>query len=275
MEKLFTVDAEKCKKDGTCAKVCPLQLITLDNADKLPEPVGKAERQCINCGQCSAVCPKDALILRGLSPEQFPVVDYRQLPSEAQAKLFLTARRSVRVYKNQPVEQSKLAEIIDTARYAPSGVNSQPVHWLAVLEPQEVKRLAGLVIDWMRQIIVEQPEMARSFNMKRMVEEWEKGTDRICRNAPHVIVAHAPESVGSSQSSCTIALTYLELAAFANGLGACWAGFFHTATMLYQPMAEALKLPEGHKCFGAMLVGYPQYRYHRLPPRKEANITWR
>ncbi|MCL2766496.1 MAG: nitroreductase family protein [Peptococcaceae bacterium] len=275
MERLFTVDAKKCMKDAACVKVCPLNLIVMKDSESLPEPVEKAERQCINCGHCTAICTNDALSLRGKPPEQCPTVDHRQLPTEAQAKLFLTARRSVRVYEEEPVEQAKLAEIIDTARYAPSGINSQPVRWLVIMDPQEVKRLTGMVIEWMRLVIVEQPDIARNFNMKRMVEEWEQGIDRICRNAPHIIVAHAPESLGTSQSSCTIALTYLELAAFANGLGACWAGFFHTATMYYPPMAEALKLPDGHKCFGAMLIGYPQYQYHRLPLRKAASITWR
>ena len=37
----------------------------------------------------------------------------------------------------------------------------------------------------------------------------------------------------------------------------------------------ALALPAGHQCFGAMMVGYPQHRYHRLPTRKTPNITWR
>ena len=40
-----------------------------------------------------------------------------------------------------------------------------------------------------------------------------KRIDGICRDAPHVIIAHGPEINPTSQASCTIALTYLELAA--------------------------------------------------------------
>ena len=275
MGKLFTVDAEKCRKDGACAKECPLLLISMDNEDKLPEPVENAEKQCIKCGHCASICRFGALKFSGSTPEQYPLVDLTQLPTAEQTKLLLTTRRSIRVYRKQPVEQVKLAEIIDAARYAPSGVNTQPVHWLVIMDPQEVRRLTEMVIGWMRLVITEQPDLARNMNMKQMVEDWDKGIDRICRNAPHVIVAHAPEAVGSSPSSCTIALTYLELAAYANGLGACWAGFFHSATTFYPPMAEALNLPAGHKCYGAMLLGYPQYKFHRLPPRKEASIIWK
>jgi hypothetical protein len=40
-------------------------------------------------------------------------------------------------------------------------------------------------------------------------------------------------------------------------------------------MMAALGLPEGQQSFGAMMVGYPQFRYHRLPTRKMPEITWR
>jgi hypothetical protein len=37
---------------------------------------------------------------------------------------------------------------------------------------------------------------------------------------------------------------------------------------------EALALPEGLAVFGAMLIGHPRYRYHRLPERNQARIVW-
>jgi nitroreductase len=108
----------------------------------------------------------------------------------------------------------------------------------------------------------------------RIVKSWDAGIDRICRNAPHVIVAHAPKDQTAAPSSCTIALTYLELAAYAYGLGACWGGYFHADSRFWLPMQQALELPQGHKCFGAMMIGYPKYRYHRIPRRNSPKITW-
>jgi hypothetical protein len=40
-------------------------------------------------------------------------------------------------------------------------------------------------------------------------------------------------------------------------------------------MQKALALPEGHQSYGAMMVGYPKFNYHRLPSRKPPPITWR
>jgi len=39
-------------------------------------------------------------------------------------------------------------------------------------------------------------------------------------------------------------------------------------------MQEELKLPEGNISFGAMMVGYPKFKYKRLPLRNEAKIIW-
>lgn len=272
---LFTIDQEKCRHDGICAAECPGQLIFIDEKNQLPTAIDRAEKACLRCGHCVAVCPYDAFCLNTMAPEKCTPVDSQRLPDAEQAKLFLTARRSIRTYLKKPVDRATLAEIIDFARYAPTAVNTQPVNWLVFEDPQAVKRLAGLVIDWMRQVAVAEPQLAKTMNLPALISDWDGGKDRICRGAPHLIVAHAPIALASSQSSCTIALTYLELAAFAKGLGACWAGFFHRAANAYAPIQEALQLPNGHQCFGAMLIGYPQYAYHRIPLRKKAAITWR
>jgi len=70
-------------------------------------------------------------------------------------------------------------------------------------------------------------------------------------------------------------LTYLELAAPAFGLGTCWAGYFDVAANLWPPLKNALELPDGHTSFGAMMIGYPKYKYQRMPLRNQAKISWR
>ena len=161
------------------------------------------------------------------------------------------------------------------ARHAPSGHNLQPVHWLVVEQPGEVNRLAGLVVDWMRSEVEKGSKLAQMFEMNRYVIAWDKGLDMICRGAPHMVVAHAEADAAIAPPACAIALTYLELAAAAAGLGSCWAGFFNVAANLHPPMAEALALPTGHGTFGALMMGHAKHDYQRIPPRVGARITWR
>ena len=187
---------------------------------------------------------------------------------------FLRARRSIRSYKEAPVERDVISRLIDIARHAPSGHNLQPVQWRVIYDGKKVHEFAGMVVDWMRYMLKEQKEMAMAMHLDRVVKAWETGIDSVCRSAPHVIMAHAHKEDRTAPAACTIALSYLELAAPSFGLGACWAGFFHAAAAFWPPMKEALGLPEGQISFGAMMIGFPKYTYHRLPLRNEPKITW-
>jgi len=272
---LFTIDQNKCKQDGICAKECPVGIISFSGKGSFPAPVEGTASLCINCGHCVAVCPHGAFSLQTMKSEDCAPVQKDQIPGPDSIEHFLVTRRSIRRYKDQPVDRDTLSRLINMASYAPSGHNSQPVNWLVIENKDEVHRLAGLVIDWMRHMVKENPGMALPMHMDKIVDVWDGGKDRICRGAPHVIVAHSPKTLMTAPAACYTALTYLELSAYAMGLGACWAGYFYAAANFYPPMQQALGLPEGHSSFGAMLIGHPQYRYHRVPLRNKPKITWR
>jgi nitroreductase/NAD-dependent dihydropyrimidine dehydrogenase PreA subunit len=272
---LLTVDRQKCKRDGICVETCPMGIIQFKSKEDLPTLIPGGEALCIQCGHCVAVCPHGAMDHGAIPLGQCPPIQKELLLSDAQAEQFLRMRRSIRRYKKKSVPRELLARLIEVARHAPSGHNSQPVEWLVVYDTQEVRRLAGLVIDWMRHLVAENSPLAAMLHMDLVIKSWEAGTERIFRDAPHVIVAHAPQGHRAAQSSCTIAMTYLELMTTALGLGGCWAGYFTGAAQIFQPLIDALALPAGNMVFGAMMVGYPTYRYYRMPLRKTPNIIWR
>ena len=87
-------------------------------------------------------------------------------------------------------------------------------------------------------------------------------------------LAHADKNRGFGAEDTALALSYLELYAPVSGLGTCWAGYFYSAVNAYPPLFEALSLPAKHKAFGAMMVGYPKFRYQRLVPRKPPKVNW-
>jgi len=274
MMNLLEVDEKSCNRDGICAAVCPVALIDLSK-DGYPAPIEGAEKLCIGCGHCVAACPTGSLTNRKIPLDQCtPLRKELQLSAE-HCEHFLRARRSIRVYKDKPVPRPDISRLIEMARYAPSGHNSQCAEWLVLDNRNELRGLAGIVADWTRWMISNAPELALAWHMDKMLQRWESGTDVILRDAPVLIVTHAKADNRLAQSTCTIALTYLELAATSMDLGCCWAGYFSAAAAAFPPMQEALSLPAGHQCFGAMMVGYPKFSYHRLPARKSPSITWR
>jgi nitroreductase/NAD-dependent dihydropyrimidine dehydrogenase PreA subunit len=272
---LFTVDPKECRRDGLCVAECPAKIIEIIGEEGFPAPVDRAEGLCIDCGHCVSICPHGALSLKTLSPKECPPLRQELLLGPEHCEHFLRSRRSIRSYKEKRAPRELLQKLIEIARYAPTGHNSQSVHWLVIEDAAEVRRLGGLVADWIRSLLNERNEYALSMNMDRVVAAWDKGIDRIMRSAPHLIVAHGLSTMPASQSSCFIALTYLELAAPSLGLGTCWAGYFSAAANFYPPLQEALALPEGHLSYASAMVGYPMHRYQRMPPRNKPEITWR
>ncbi len=270
----FDIDPDRCTRDGLCAAECPARIIRLLPSDPRPVPEPDFSSFCIRCGHCVAVCPTGAFRLPWLTAADCEEVRAQDRITPEQAEQFLRGRRSIRTYRDTPVERAKLEKLLGVACQAPSAKNSQPWHWTVVETPAETRRLAGLVIDYMRGFIAEKPKLAGMFGYVRVVAAWDAGFERICRGAPHVIVAHADKNWGFGAEDTALALSYLELYAQVLGLGTCWAGYFYSAVNAHPPLFQALKLPAKHKAFGAVMVGYPVHRYRRLPARNRPEVSW-
>lgn len=258
------VNRELCMRDGICVADCPLDLLGQDE-EGYPGAAQEVEQFCLACGHCISVCPKGALKLSGSDPQNLTPIRKELVIGREQAEQFLKSRRSIRIYKDKPVPREILADVIDGARWAPTAKNGQPVHWIVVEKSEDVHRFAGMTAQFMREKNI-LPEMLKS---------WELGKDMILRGAPHLLIAHAPVQGFHPEIDCAIAITYAELMANACGLGTCWAGMFMTAAALYAPLAQELALPQGHNVYGALMIGYPKYKYKRIPQRKPAAVTWR
>lgn len=261
---LIQIDQNKCKKDKLCIRECPTKIIQ-EGKNGFPEVPSKKEESCIECGHCIAVCPTEALSFKEIKPESLPTVSPSLSATPAQVAQLLKGRRSIRQYKPQAVEHELLEKVLDLTRWAPSAVNFQPLHWLIIEDRKELNKIIGLVVEFFR---------VQKW-MSDMVEAWEKGEDLILRGASDLVIVHAKPAQFEPTVDAAIALTYLELAAYTHGLGTCWAGIITAAAAYYPPLLNALKLPEGHKLYGAMMIGYPQYRHHKIPDRHCAKITYR
>jgi nitroreductase/NAD-dependent dihydropyrimidine dehydrogenase PreA subunit len=270
----LSVDHKKCAHDGICAAACPMSIITM-NKDSLPEVTGEAEKLCIKCGHCVAVCPHGAISAGDINVKDCPPIKKELVASADQIEQLIKSRRSIRMYKDKKVEREQLSKLIDIARYSPTGGNSQQVQWLAVTSREEVKKIAGAVVDFMRDLIKGGHPLAERYNLSALVESCDAGIDRIFRGAPALIVAHAPKEYGLASVDCSIALSYLDIAASSFDLGCCWAGFFMIAASQSPSVMKILGLPEGNICFGGLMVGYPKYDYHRIPVRNDAQVIWR
>jgi nitroreductase/NAD-dependent dihydropyrimidine dehydrogenase PreA subunit len=273
---LLIVDESKCKKDGFCAKECPMAIIRLQDKESYPELIPGGEEVCTQCGHCVAVCPHGALSHALVPLESCQPIREELLISEEQAVQFLRSRRSIRAFfKDRPVEKEAIKKLIEIARYAPTASNTQMVEWTVFTDKAKIKELSGLTVEWMRSVLKKDPQPAYAPYLPMIVAVWDAGYDVVLRHAPAVVVASAPEQDPYGLVDVTLALSYLELAATSKGLGTCWAGLVQGAMLFSPQLKKEMGIPEGHTHYYPMMLGYPKPKFFRLPERKAPKINWK
>ena len=266
---LFTVDKNKCQRCGACAAVCPSRLIAAHPADG---PYKSSPRSCIACGHCVAVCPTAALDNRKAPLAGQMSLDGWQPPGTEEMTKILRYRRSIRTYREDAVSADKLRALLEVARHAPSGVNSQSLSFTVISGRDKLNKIGNATVAWL-----EEEEASGAYPpgaFAGVIENCrQKGEDIILRGAPNLIVAFAPEWHPYPNENCAFVWAYAELFAPSLGLGTCIAGYVQMcASAKYKPLLELLAPPSGLVTAGALMAGYPRYRYRRLPARQELRI---
>jgi len=271
----LTIDENKCKQDGICAAECPRQIITQKDDASFPQVAEADKTYCMACGHCVAVCPHGALSVTGVDIEDCPEVEKKLVISWDQAEQFLRSRRSIRLFKDKAMDRKTLEKLIETARYAPTASNAQNLHWTVIEGRDKLEPLSQATINWMERVIEAQPGSPAADYFRPVVTRWATGYDGILRTAQTLIVPSAPKENANGLVDLSIALAYLEVAALPLGVGTCWAGLLRGAMLATPELVESMGLPEGHTWFYPMMIGYPKFKYHRLPERKAPMIHWK
>jgi nitroreductase/NAD-dependent dihydropyrimidine dehydrogenase PreA subunit len=266
------LESAKCLKDILCVRACPTGTLRVG-------PLGYPEvtegMSCVSCGHCVSVCPTMAMSRKEALSEDLEVLDEDFRIGPERVRQLLRGRRSTRDYREEPITRDTIEELIGTAQYAPSGHNMQPLSWTVVYERSQVRAIAEATVSWMRESVALETPYVSLMRIPEVLAGWESGRDVICRNAPHLIIAHGPEQQPSASHPAAIAITYLELAAASLGVGTCWAGFVFFGAAVSPKLHESLGLPNGQRCAGAVLVGWPALRHLRIPARRTPTISWR
>ncbi|CAB1076729.1 4Fe-4S dicluster domain / Nitroreductase [Olavius algarvensis Delta 1 endosymbiont] len=272
---ILTIDETKCKQDGICAAECPRRIITQADDASFPQVAETDEAYCMVCGHCVAVCPHGALSVAGVDVADCPEIVKDLVLSWDQADQFLRSRRSIRLFKDKAMDRATLTRLIEAARYAPTASNAQNLEWTVIEGRHRLAQLSQETINWMERVIKDQPGSPAADYFRPVAARWATGYDGILRTAQTLIIPSAPKASANGLVDLSIALSYLELAALPLGVGTCWAGLLRAAMLATPGIVESMELPEEHTWYYPMMIGYPKFKYHRLPERKAPVIHWR
>ena len=288
----ITIDADLCTKCGICVPVCYPSVYIQETKDSTPVPINAGS--CILCGQCVAICPKDAIV-HSEFPEGYvkPVISENIPSSEAVLELLRT-RRSIRFFKDRPVERQLIEGIIEAARFAPSALNLQTTEFIVVQDKELLENIvqatgryfaesvAKLHNPLIRQIVsVGMRVPARAVteellpHIEHVVAETRKGRDLVLYNAPVLILFHAEKRpFWSVDINASLALQNAALMAYAQGLGSIFSNAMAVACERDKSVRQLVKLPENHKAYGVLAIGYPRLEFKKWPQRRTPKITW-
>lgn len=222
-------------------------------------------------------------------------VERRAFDVEEVERLIRT-RRSVRLYKKDAVPEDLIRRVIDMARWAPSGANSQPWRFVIVRDRALIEEIRRVVVRWMEitQKVFTRPGpgwkvlkllwrvlMPGTFRtieprilqgMRALLEF--RNTDVLLR-APVLVVILGNRCSSTALEDCSAATQTMALSAHALGLGSCWIGFAEK----FLPYSRAMKkrLGIGGDWFLATVstLGYPLVDYGRaVIERDEPEVVW-
>ena len=177
-------------------------------------------------------------------------------------------RRSTRSFKRIPVSDEMIFEMLEAARLAPSGSNSQPWRFIVVSDAEEKKRLCQLCYD---QAFIEEAGVVfavcadlssyskESFR-KRRQEAIDAGVlpasslndPRYQRFIESLDEPDPATFMTPATANTYIAIEHLVLMATALGLGSCWVG----AISDHEAIKELLGIPKDIMLVVLVAVGH-------------------
>ena len=269
-----TFDLARCTRCMLCVEICPLRIIEKDSETGFPSIVDARSAACVRCGHCESACPEAAVTVDHPTLQLPPQVGDGTIGPD-RFLAYCVNRRSIRKYRQDDVDRASLERLLDIARYAPTAVNRQPVQWTVVHGHAKVNELGTAMMLWIEEAEQQRSPLAARMNFGNLLRTWRETGDTICRGAPALIVAHANAGDRMAQGDATIALSHIELAAPAFGLGGCWAGYFTIVAGAAPALRAKLGLADDQAVLGTMMLGIPALRYPRVPKRNIARINWR
>ncbi len=249
---------------------------------------------CRNCGHCVAICPVSAIRHPNYAPDRIRSLEGMARPTVDQLEALLRYRRSVRLFKDEPVDRTVIERIISLACLAPSAQNSQSTEFIVVQDRRvldditrytaesagKVARRLGIsplpVRKIMKNVIGHQYYWLRDMQaaFKRAEERYEEGEDVILHRAPAVIFFHACPKKTMPDVNAQLAIENASLACVALGLGSYYCGFVTQIAGHDKRIGEAIKLPSNHRIYGVLAIGHPAKTFSNWIERTPRSVSW-
>ncbi len=172
----------------------------------------------------------------------------------------LYSRRSIRLYKDEPLARETIDELLKDATWAATGSNMQPWEFVVIIDKDFMKEISDSCKRKMLAAVEADPQSP----LKRYETSLRNPDLNMFYNAPCVIYIVAPKSAPLAIFDCSMAACNIMLSARARGLGSCWIGL---AASPESEVRERMDIPGDYRIVAPVIVGVPDLD-PEAPPRK-------
>jgi Fe-S-cluster-containing hydrogenase component 2 len=289
----ININDELCNGCGLCVNVCSDFSLKISN-----KKATVAENPCfgcIGCGHCMAVCPQGAIEINGreISPgDLFDLPEKDKVSSYDQLLSLLQRRRSIRNFKDAPVDNITIQKILQASQTAPMGLPPSDVNVLVFDTKEKGRAFAGDYCEFLKSmkwfvsgwfLALMRPiwgktnaELFKNFvrpTFNIYISHMQKGINLVNYDAPLMMYFYG--SPYSDPADPIIAATYAMLAAESLGMGTCMLGAMHP---MFQFGRKGKEFREKHGIKYAsreglfILFGYPKLQYQKGIRRTFASV---
>lgn len=288
---IIKVDNDNCTLCKRCVIDCVARILYIKSGQL--QFTEDFEDRCIKCGHCVAVCPMNAIEMKDRDDEFLKGISKTDdFPNFDSLSNLILKRRSIRQFKDTPISKELLENLLQLARYSPTGSNTENVFYTVIQNKdtvakiseyitEKVKRFTKNLEDPMGRKILQEKLPKLRFDLaienlprtKGILKIIEHGTDFWCWDG-ELIIIHGESDLGALKTNSALAAAHIMLIAKTLGLGTCSLGYLTFHLNESDTLKKLLNLPDNHEIGYSLAIGYPNVKYKRIPPRKALRVHW-
>jgi len=285
------IDLEGCTKCKACITACPARLFYFE-VDQL-QIFETFEDTCIECGHCVAICPVNVIRLKVHEHKPLKSIELKkERPSYESFYNLTITRRSIRQFKDKPIDRSLIQKLLDIIQYSPTAENAENVCVSIIQDKELVAKISDSITTQMKNFLqlAESPQGLKALEkmlpksayktaienlpqVKDILKMIDHGLDFWCWNG-ELIILHGDKETGFIRENCTLAAAHIMLAAELLGLATCSLGFLMYFSLQFKQIKKLMKIPKKNYIGYALAIGYPDVKYKRIPARKPLKVEW-
>jgi len=184
----------------------------------------------------------------------------------------ILTRRSIRAYTKEQIVETELEAIIEAAKYAPSGGNSQSWHFTIVQNIEKLQLLNTGVRHSFKNLILDDTTYRSKRTGKKAAEN---SNYNFYYHAPTLIIVSNDRDYSNAMADSSVALQNIFLAAHSLHIGSCWINqltWFGDEPAIREVLTT-FGIPENYKVCGAAALGYVLGNQPKAAPRKEGTVS--